>query len=100
VCFTPDGGFVRAFPVTGWRRETFSEPSVAVDAQGTVWLSVPLEGQVRGYSPEGRLLVTARGKEQPEDRRFEKPSGLALLPGGRLAVADLEGRLVVVTLPK
>jgi hypothetical protein len=100
VLFTPDGAFVRAFDVVGWRRETFSEPYLAVDAKGVVWCSVPLLGEVRGYAPDGTLLATARGKDQPEGKRFEKPSGLALLPGGRLAVADLEGRVVVITLPR
>jgi len=41
-----------------------------------------------------------RGKDLPEGQRFEKPSGLALLPKGRLFVADLEGRFAVVPLPK
>jgi sugar lactone lactonase YvrE len=100
VLFTPDGVFVRTFDVAGWRRETFSEPYLAVDAKGVVWCSVPLLGEVRGYAPDGTLLETARGKDQPEGKRFEKPSGLALLPGGRLAVADLEGRVVVITLPR
>jgi YYY domain-containing protein len=100
VLFTPDGAFVREFRVPGWRRETFSEPYVAVDAQGSVWCSVPLAGEVRGYAPDGKLLAAARGKDQPEAQRFERPSGLALLPGGRLAVADLEGRIVVISLPR
>ena len=100
ICFTPDGELVRAFPVPGWRRETFSEPYLAVDAKGTVWASVPLAGEVRGYAPDGTLRSTLRGKDQPEGQRFEKPSGLALLPAGRLAVADLEGRLVAIGLPK
>ncbi len=100
ACFAPDGTFATSFRVPGWRRETFSEPSVAVDAKGTIWLSVPLEGEVRGYAPDGRLLATARGKDQAEGRRFARPSGLALLPDGRLAVADLDGRVVVISLPR
>ncbi len=98
--FTKDGAFVSAFGVSGWKREVMGEPYVAVDAAGTVWASVPLEGEVRGYAPSGKLLATARGKDQLEGQRFEHPSGIALLPGGRLAVADLEGRVVVISLPK
>ena len=97
--FTKGGEFVRAFPVPGWKRAVMGEPYLAVDASGVVWVSVPLAGEVRGYSPEGKLLATARGADQPEGRRFEHPSGVALLPGGRLAVADLEGRVVVIDLP-
>ena len=98
--FTKGGEFVRAFSVPGWKRAVMGEPYLAVDASGIVWVSVPLAGEVRGYSPEGKLLATARGADQPEGRRFEHPSGVALLPGGRLAVADLEGRVVVIALPK
>jgi sugar lactone lactonase YvrE len=98
--FTKEGVFLRAFPVPGWKREVMGEPYLVVDPAGVVWVSVPLTGEVRGYTADGRLLATARGKDQPEGRRFEHPSGVALLPGGRLAVADLEGRVVVITLPK
>ncbi|HTS01082.1 MAG TPA: NHL repeat-containing protein, partial [Thermoanaerobaculia bacterium] len=98
--FTKTGAFVRAFPVAGWKREPMGEPYLAVDASGTVWVSVPLAGEIRGYAPDGRLLATARGMDQPEGRRFVHPSGVALLPGHRLAVADLEGRVVAISLPK
>ncbi|MGZ6971475.1 MAG: DUF2298 domain-containing protein, partial [Thermoanaerobaculia bacterium] len=89
--FDRDGVFVRAFAVPGWRREVFSEPHVALDSVGLLWVSVPLAGEVRAYTAEGRLVTTLRGADQPEGRRFEMASGLALLPGGRLFVADLEG---------
>ncbi len=85
----------------GWRRETFSEPYLAVDREGDrLGLGPARRARSARYTSGGRLLATARGKDQPEGKRFEKPSGLALLPGGRLAVADLEGRVVVISLPK
>jgi YYY domain-containing protein len=98
--FDRDGNFVRAFDVPGWGRAAFSEPYVALDSEGLVWVSVPLAGEVRRYTPEGRLATTLRGKDLPEGQKFEKPSGLALLPGGRLFVADLEGRFVILPVPK
>jgi len=98
--FDRNGSFLRAFEVTGWRREVLSEPYLALDSRGFLWVSVPLAGEVRAYTKEGRLVTTLRGVDQPEGRRFEKPSGLALLPGRRLFVADLEGRFVIVSLPK
>jgi YYY domain-containing protein len=100
VVFDRNGGFVRAFQVAGWRREVHSEPYIALDSKGLLWVSVPLAGEVRAYTKEGRLVTTLSGKDQPEGQRFEKPSGLALLPKGRLFVADLEGRFVIVPLPK
>ncbi|MEO8585333.1 MAG: DUF2298 domain-containing protein [Acidobacteriota bacterium] len=98
--FDRNGEFVRAFDVAGWKRASLSEPYLALDAGGLVWVSVPLLGEVRGYTPEGRLVTTLRGKDLPEGQRFEKPSGLALLPKRRLFVADLEGGFAVVPLPK
>jgi tripartite motif-containing protein 71 len=98
--FERGGRFVRAFDVAGWRRASFSEPYLALDPGGLLWASVPLAGEVRGYTPEGRLVTTIAGKDLPEGQRFEKPSGLALLPKKRLFVADLEGRFVIIPLPK
>ena len=98
--FDRNGGFQRAFDVAGWRREVLSEPYLALDSKGLLWVSVPLAGEVRAYTHEGRLVATLGGKDQPEGRRFEKPSGLAFLPKGRLFVADLEGRFVFLPLPK
>jgi YYY domain-containing protein len=98
--FDRNGAFLRAFEVAGWRREALSEPYLALDSRGLLWVSVPLAGEVRAYTKEGRLVTTLRGADQPEARRFEKPSGLALLPKGRLFIADLEGRFVIVPLPK
>ena len=73
--FDRNGGFLRAFEVPGWRREVLSEPYVALDSGGLLWVSVPLAGEVRAYTREGRLVTTLRGKDQPEGQRFEKPSG-------------------------
>ncbi|MFI5197705.1 MAG: DUF2298 domain-containing protein [Thermoanaerobaculia bacterium] len=98
--FDRDGGFIRAFAVPGWRREVFSEPYLALDSRGLLWASVPLAGEVRAYTAEGRLEATLRGKDLPEGQRFERPSGLALLPKGRLFVADLAGRFAIISLPK
>ena len=97
--FDRNGAFLRAFEVAGWRREALSEPYLALDSRGLLWVSVPLAGEVRAYTKEGRLVTTLRGGDQPQGLRFEKPSGLALLPKGRLFIADLEGRFVIVPLP-
>ena len=98
--FDRSGAFLRSFDVAGWKREVFSEPYLALDPGGLLWASVPLAGEVRGYTPEGRLVTTLRGRDLPEGQRFLKPSGLALLPKRRLFVADLEGGFVIVPLPK
>jgi YYY domain-containing protein len=96
--FDAEGGFVRAFPVHGWRTETFSEPKVAL-TPGLIWVTVPLEGAVRAYSADGRLVREIRAFSDP-DAPFTRPMGLAYNESRReLVVADLEGRLGRIPLP-
>lgn len=91
--FDRDGRFLQAFPVPGWRREVFSEPQVALEKEGTAWVTVPLEKEVRHYSADGKLLKTIRSEAAPAN--FERPMGIAVAPsGGAVIVSDLAGRLV------
>ena len=94
--FDRDGRFVNAFAVPGWRREVYSEPYVAVAGDGTIWLTVPLSGEVRAYSPAGALIRTIRGTGGPGGE-LKKPSGIALRPtDGRILVTDIEGQLAAL----
>jgi YYY domain-containing protein len=97
LAFDRDGHLLRAIPVPGWQRAVFSEPYVAVEPDGTVWVTVPLAHEVRAFAPGGDLLATIRpGPTQPV---FDKPSGIVLLPGKKLLVSDIENRLVVLQRP-
>ena len=92
--FDRDGKFLRAFPVPGWRREVFSEPQVALDKDGTPWVTVPLEKEVRHYAADGKLLQTIRGHDLGE-ASFERPMGIAVAPSGSVVfLSDLAGGLV------
>jgi YYY domain-containing protein len=92
-----DGGFIRAFDVPGWRSEVFSEPYVTIDSDGVLWVTVPVERQIRAYDTEGKLLATIHGgKDEP----FDRPMGIGIHPvTGNLVVTDLEHRLVQVPKP-
>jgi len=97
--FDRDGTFVIAFAVPGWRREVFSEPYVAVASDGTIWVTVPLAGEVRAYSPAGRLLRTMSGSDVPAVG-LRKPAGIALRPtDGEILVSDIEGQVVALGTP-
>jgi DNA-binding beta-propeller fold protein YncE len=96
--FTANGKLLRSFEVDGWGQKVFSEPHILVTDDGTIWLTVPDAREVRAYSPDGELLQTVRGTED-RSGPFQKPMGIALMPGGKeLVISDLEGRLVRIPL--
>jgi DNA-binding beta-propeller fold protein YncE len=101
VVFDADGAFRSSFEVPGWRREVFSEPYVALAADGTIWVTVPLAREVRAYSEAGKLLRTIGPNDVP-GVELKRPSGLAFRPtDGRLLVSDIDGQVAVlnVTVP-
>jgi DNA-binding beta-propeller fold protein YncE len=90
--FDSDGRFLSAVPVPGWRQEVYSEPHVALDAEGRVWVSVPLSGELRQLTAEG---VTEAKRRTPEVNG-ERPrvTGFAFAPvTGRALAAGLDGKL-------
>jgi YYY domain-containing protein len=96
--FTRDGQPQGEFPVEGWRSEVFSEPDVTVDAGGTIWVTVPVQEQIRGYDRSGKLLRTITGSSIP-GVIFVKPMGIDYDAARKgLVIADLEGRIVRVPL--
>src|SRR5262249_51793750 len=97
--FDGAGKALRAFEVPGWRREVFSEPHIALDPRGALWVTVPLVGEVRRYSAEGKLLQTLRGGASGASE-FAKPMGIALTSArDALILSDLEGRLARIPIP-
>jgi len=95
--FDRDGALLKAIPVPGWRREVFSEPYAAVDAAGTIWVTVPRESEIRAFAPDGTLKTVLKGGVG--DVKWDKPVGIALLSGKRLLVTDIENRILVVPKP-
>jgi sugar lactone lactonase YvrE len=65
-----------------------------VDRDGNVWVTVPLEKEVRQYGPDGKLLRSIRSKENPQ-ATWDKPMGICLSTSGdALYVSDLAGTIV------
>lgn len=94
--FGSDGRFLSAFPVPGWRSEVFSEPNLTVDPSGRIWVTVPVEGEVRAYERDGTLRETIRSGERP-GVVFEKPMGIAFHPlRQELVLTDLGGRVLAL----
>jgi len=92
--FTRDGRFVSAFPVPGWESKVYSEPHVALDAQGTIWVTVPGAKEVRAYDSTGKLVRTITGRSIP-GVTFDTPMGIGYSAATKqLVVSDLDHRLV------
>ena len=96
--FTRDGQFVNEFPVSGWESKVYSEPNVTVDPNGTIWVTVPGDKEIRAYDSKGKLLRTITGKSIPEVS-FDTPMGIAYSAADKqLIVTDLENRILRVPL--
>jgi YYY domain-containing protein len=97
--FTADGQFVSEFAVSGWESKVYSEPHVAIDARGTIWVTVATEKEVRNYDGSGKLLRTIKGTSVP-GVAFEMPMGVAYSAAAKaLIITDLENRIVRMPLP-
>lgn len=96
--FSRDGVLRSQFSVPGWRREVFSEPYVAIDADGRLWVTVPLAKELRAYSETGELLHVISGAALVPP--LEIPVGIAYHPGSRmLVVTDIANRVVRLPCP-
>jgi DNA-binding beta-propeller fold protein YncE len=92
--FDRDGGRVGSFAVSGWESKAYSEPHVAVDPKGTIWVTVPPEHEVRAYDAHGKLLRTITGSTL-KGAEFEMPTGIAYDPAAKeLVVADVRNKIV------
>lgn len=94
--FTPDGKFLRAFPVAGWKSEALGEPHLAFSPNGLLWMTVPLQSEIRAYTKDGTLVKTL-GKTDltgPPGIAFDRPLGIAFPPGAfQPVVTDANGTL-------
>jgi YYY domain-containing protein len=93
--FNPAGSPLRSFEVAGWRSEVFSEPKLAVDRKGFLWVTVPLEKEIRCYTGTGAWVKTVKA-----EGRWSVPMGFAFSPDQTsFVVTDLDNRLVRVPKP-
>jgi DNA-binding beta-propeller fold protein YncE len=89
--FTPGGTFLRSWPVNDWQPQSYDEPYLAVDpSSGNVLATDPQREQVLVYRSDGKLIGTFGSG------RLTLPIGVAVQPGGRVAVSDSTANHVLV----
>ncbi|MBI3785098.1 MAG: SMP-30/gluconolactonase/LRE family protein [Deltaproteobacteria bacterium] len=92
--FNRDGRAEGYFSVSGWGSRAYSEPHVVVAPEGTIWVTVPSQHEVRAYDGKGKLLRTI-GSHSVKGQEFEIPLGIAFDPGTKeLVVADVHNKIV------
>lgn len=87
LCFDGATGKI----VASWGDGMFAVPhGLTVDRQDNVWLTDVGHHQVFKFSHEGRLLMTvgARGVPGLDGTHFNKPTDVAITPGGDFYVSD------------
>ncbi|WP_129670388.1 flippase activity-associated protein Agl23 [Candidatus Chloroploca sp. Khr17] len=103
--FTPDGsGRVSSIPlvtwrISGWNENTYDDPSIAVSAESTVFVSVPTSNQVLAFNLRGDPLLRWGGPGE-DLASLNGPSGMAVDADGGVWVTDrLSGRVLYFVLP-
>lgn len=74
-----------------WGANQFAMPhGLTVDAHDNVWLTDVALQQVFKFSPEGKLLMVLgeRGVPGADQRHFNRPTDIAVLPDGSFYVSD------------
>jgi sugar lactone lactonase YvrE len=91
--FAPDGsGQVGPIPiitwqVSGWKPNTYDDPSIMASRDGTVYVSVPSRHQVLAANLRGDVLIRWGGAGE-DLASLNSPSGLALAADGSVWVVD------------
>ncbi len=92
--YTADGK-----PVSSWGQGQFREPhQVRIDRDGFVWLVDSGQHVVKKFTPEGKLLLTLGTPDEPgeDSTHLNRPTDVAVSPGGQLFVADGYGNNRIV----
>lgn len=94
VKFSADGERLSTWKGAGTGDMVFDGPkSIAVDAEGRVFVASYFANQVRIYSPEGTLL-NAWGERGDAPGQFQAPRGIALDGQGAVYVAEGAGERI------
>ncbi len=98
--FTSEGQFKQQIYLNGWDTEDTVgvEPFITVDDSGRIYVTDSVKSIVHQFSPDGKRVVTWGSKGQSPGQ-LSKPSGIAVLPSGDIAVADRDQHRINIFRP-
>src|SRR6266480_301910 len=95
--FDPQGRPVAQWPVDAWRGKGFFEPYVALDADGSLYLTSSTTRQIIKLNRDGRIVSSSSGT--PPDETLSAPIGIAIAPDKSLYVTDTTRNVVARLAP-
>ena len=81
------GKQVAEWPVGGWQTSARTEPYIALDAQGNVYITDPPNARIVKFSPDGEVLAVAGGLGKGA-AQLDVPLGIAVADDGTIIVTD------------
>jgi DNA-binding beta-propeller fold protein YncE len=92
--YKADGTLLRSWDVEDVNGAHF----IRIGPAGNVWTANIANHVVRKYSPKGKLLLTLGevGRAGTDESHFDKPTDMAILPGGDVFVSDGYGNRRVI----
>ncbi|MBN2382399.1 TIGR03663 family protein [bacterium] len=95
--FKPDGTFISTFRVDGWENY-YSEPYLAIDHAGRVFLTDPENDRILVYSSQGKLLAILSDSGS-QYGQLNKPKGIACFEDYYYVSDSLNNRVQVFQSP-
>lgn len=92
--YQADGTFLRAWNIG----DAGGAHGIRIGPENSIWTTDIKNHVVRKYDPEGKLLLTLGelGQAGSDERHFDKPTDVAVLPNGEIYVSDGYGNRRVI----
>jgi len=96
--YRPDGTFVRAWNIDGFAGAHY----IRVGPEGNVWTTSITDHVVRKHNRRGKVLLTLGqvGQAGTDEKHFDRPTDMTVLPSGDIFVSDGYGNRRVVHFDK